>query len=78
MSNEIEKTIKKLNDDKTLQISGGENIPPKEEHIYVCHKPSFKHPFPIAPKYGALKPEAPEEQKENNLIIDNEKEIIKD
>lgn len=54
MSSEKEKKLEKLNNEETLEISGGNNIPPKEEHVYVCHRPSFKHP--IAMKYGMRKP----------------------
>lgn len=50
MNNEKSKAAEKLNTEEESNVSGGKNIPPKEEHIYVCHRPSFKHP--IALKYG--------------------------
>lgn len=71
MSNETEKMVKKLGNNESAEISGGQNSAPKEERIYVCHRPSFKHPITL--KYGALRPEVPENYEEDvSLITDDE------
>lgn len=55
MSNEKEKTVEKLNNDESTNVSGGKNLPPKEERIYVCQPLSLKRPITL--KYGVPCPD---------------------
>lgn len=67
MNNEKSKAVEKLNTEEESNVSGGKNIPPKEEHIYVCHRPSFKHPIALK-KYGGQcpNPKRPIKNNQNN------------
>lgn len=65
-----EKSVKELDNEEISKVSGGSNV--KEERVYVCHKPNFKHP--IALKYGMPDVKKPKKHEgANALLPDSEK-----
>ena len=50
MNSEKSKAAEKLNTEEESNVSGGKNIPPKEERIYVCQPLNLNHPMALKPR----------------------------